>query len=276
MVVRLISWCSSWCSTIARAWRAAEGWTPQARHRSTVPGTWTWESFLVSTFPTESPRTGGAIPSQRTGGSARRVAVAVHATDPISREGALSQLRWHPEIDLRDEAEAGEGTVALVIDDVLDTPALTRLRRLVRSEGAKAVLVVRDLRRTDLLDVIECGVGVIVWRRDATAHRLVRAVLAAARGEGDLPTDLLGRLINQAGTLHRNMTGRTETPSSGLTPREVDILQLMAEGLDTAEIASKLSYSERTIKNVMHGLTTRLHLRNRSHAVAHALREGYI
>ncbi|MGW2043477.1 hypothetical protein ACWCO4_36290, partial [Streptomyces virginiae] len=42
------------------------------------------------------------------------------------------------------------------------------------------------------------------------------------------------------------------------------------------DLAAKLAYSERTVKNVMHGLTTRLHLRNRAHAVAYALREGYI
>ncbi len=202
--------------------------------------------------------------------------MAVHAPDPISREGALSQLRRFPEIDLREESESGPGTVALLIDDVLDDAALTRLRRLVRSEGARAVLVVAALRETELLDVIECGVGAIVWRREATATRLVQAVLAAARGDGDLPADLLGRLINQVGTLHRSAAGRPGAPASGMTPREVDVLRLVAEGLDTGEIASKLSYSERTVKNVMHGLTTRLHLRNRAHAVAHALREGYI
>lgn len=202
--------------------------------------------------------------------------MAVHAADPISREGAVSQLRRFPEIDLREETGSGPGTVALLIDDVLDDAALTRLRRLVRSEGARAVLVVGALRETELLDVIECGVGAIVWRREATATRLVQAVLAAARGDGDLPADLLGRLINQVGTLHRGAVGRTGAPVSGMTPREVDVLRLVAEGFDTGEIASKLSYSERTVKNVMHGLTTRLHLRNRAHAVAHALREGYI
>lgn len=202
--------------------------------------------------------------------------MAVHATDPISREGAVSQLRRFPEIDLREETASGPGTVALLIDDVLDDTALTRLRRLVRSEGARAVLVVGALRETELLDVIECGVGAIVWRREATATRLVQAVLAAARGDGDLPADLLGRLINQVGTLHRGTAGRPGAPASGMTPRELDVLRLVAEGLDTGEIASKLSYSERTVKNVMHGLTTRLHLRNRAHAVAHALREGYI
>ena len=203
-----------------------------------------------------------------------RVPVAVSAPDPISREGAISQLRRHPEVDLREES--GPGTVALLIEDALDEAALTRLRRIVRSEGARAVLVVGAIRETELLDVVECGVGAIVWRHEATAHRLVQAVLAASRGDGDLPADLIGRLISQVGTLHRGAAGHPGAPSLGLAPREVDVLRLVADGLDTGEIAGKLSYSERTVKNVMHGLTTRLHLRNRAHAVAYALREGYI
>ncbi|MEV0205054.1 MULTISPECIES: helix-turn-helix transcriptional regulator [unclassified Streptomyces] len=205
-----------------------------------------------------------------------RIPVAVHALDPILREGATGQLRRFPEIELREESASGPGTVALLVDDVLDEAGLTRLRRLVRSEGARAVLVVGSLRESELLEVIECGVGAIVWRHEATATRLVQAVLAAARGDGDLPADLLGRLISQVGALHRSAAGRSGGPSSGLTPREVDVLRLVAEGLDTGEIAGKLSYSERTVKNVIHGLTTRLHLRNRAHAVAYALREGYI
>ncbi|MFH8793747.1 response regulator transcription factor [Streptomyces sp. NPDC017941] len=204
---------------------------------------------------------------------AGRVRVAVNASDPISREGVRSQLRRHPEVELSEDP--GPATVVLLIEDVLDEAALARLRRTVRSEGSRAVLVVGTVRENELLDVIECGVGAIVWRREATAHRLVQAVLTTAKGGGDLPADLLGRLISQVGRLHR--TG-TDQPTSfrGLTSREVDVVRLVAEGLDTTEIAAKLSYSERTVKNVMHGLTTRLHLRNRSHAVAYALREGYI
>lgn len=202
--------------------------------------------------------------------------MAVQAPDPLSREGAVSQLRVRPEVEVREELPAVAGTVVLLIEDTLDEAALARLRRVVRSEGARAVLVVGTIRETELLDVIECGVGAIVWRREATAHRLVQAVLAAHRGDGDLPADLLGRLISQVGTMHRGAAGRPGAPSLGLAPREVDVLRLVAEGLDTGEIASKLSYSERTVKNVMHGLTTRLHLRNRAHAVAYALREGYI
>ncbi|MFD3308225.1 LuxR C-terminal-related transcriptional regulator [Streptomyces sp. NPDC058656] len=211
-----------------------------------------------------------------TDGPESRIPVAVHAWDPISREGVLGQLRQHPVIDLREETETGPDTVALLVNDTLDEATLARLRRLVRSEGARAVLVVSAIRESELLDAIESGAGAIVWRHEATAHRLVQAVLAASRGDGDLPADLLGRLIGQVRSLHRTATGHPGAPPSGLAPREVDVLRLVAEGLDTGEIASKLSYSERTVKNVMHGLTTRLHLRNRAHAVAHALREGYI
>ncbi len=202
--------------------------------------------------------------------------MAVHTADPILREGVLSQLRQRPEVDLEGETESGPGTVALLVEDVLDETGLTKLHELVRSKGARAVLVVRSLRETELLDVIECGASAVVWRHEATAHRLVRAVLAAAHGDGDLPADLVGRLMDHVGTLQRNTVGQHGSSSSVLTPREVDVLRLIAEGLDTSEIAGKLSYSERTIKKVLHGLTTRLHLRNRVHAVAYAMREGHI
>jgi DNA-binding NarL/FixJ family response regulator len=62
----------------------------------------------------------------------------------------------------------------------------------------------------------------------------------------------------------------------GLTQRELRVLQLLADGLSTSEIARELAYSERTIKNAIHDLTSRLNLRNRSHAVAFALRQGLI
>lgn len=100
-------------------------------------------------------------------------------------------------------------------------------------------------------------------------------MLAASRGEGDLPSDLLARLLRQVGQMQRSADDRPGT-LAGLAPREIDVIRLIAEGLDTAEVAGKLSYSERTVKNVLHGMTTRLHLRNRAHAVAYALREGHI
>ena len=61
-----------------------------------------------------------------------------------------------------------------------------------------------------------------------------------------------------------------------LRPRELDVLVLVAEGLSTREVARTLAYSERTIKNILQDLTTRFGLRNRTQAVAWALRNGLI
>jgi DNA-binding CsgD family transcriptional regulator len=91
-----------------------------------------------------------------------------------------------------------------------------------------------------------------------------------------VPPDLLGRLLTQVGRLHDHVLGPRGLTLAGLTQREIDVLKLVAEGLNTGEIARRLSYSERTIKNVIHDVTARFRLRNRSHAVAYAMREGLI
>ena len=54
------------------------------------------------------------------------------------------------------------------------------------------------------------------------------------------------------------------------------MLRLIAEGYSTSEIATRMAYSERTIKNSIHDLVSRFHLRNRTHAVAFAVRQGLI
>jgi DNA-binding NarL/FixJ family response regulator len=62
----------------------------------------------------------------------------------------------------------------------------------------------------------------------------------------------------------------------GLSERDLSVLRLVAQGYDTAEVAEQLAYSESTIKGVLHGVMSRLDARNRSHAVAVALRGGLI
>ena len=54
------------------------------------------------------------------------------------------------------------------------------------------------------------------------------------------------------------------------------MLRLLADGKDTAEVGQELFYSERTVKNIVHDITSRLELRNRTHAVAYAIKQGLI
>lgn len=66
------------------------------------------------------------------------------------------------------------------------------------------------------------------------------------------------------------------SPEPRVTRRERQVLALLAEGHSTREVAQRLAYSERTIKNVLQEFNTRLQLRNRTHAVAYAVRRGWI
>jgi DNA-binding NarL/FixJ family response regulator len=70
------------------------------------------------------------------------------------------------------------------------------------------------------------------------------------------------------------VTGVGRAPS--WTDREVAVLRLLAQGMSTREVARALCWSERTIKNVVSDLTTRHGLRNRTHAVAVAVRTGVV
>ena len=70
--------------------------------------------------------------------------------------------------------------------------------------------------------------------------------------------------------------GEGKSASPRLTDREQQVLSLIANGHPTREVAQQLCYSERTVKNVLHDVVTKLGARSRSQAVAHAVREGLI
>ena len=204
------------------------------------------------------------------------VATYVHGLDPISQAGVIAQLRMRPEIRVVPDAERATATVALVVADQVD-PATVRLLHGLRRDGhVRLVLVATAVDDAALVAAAEAGVGGLLRRSDATADTLVRTIQRVAAGHGEVPADLLGRLLEQVGRLQRQVLAPRGLTFSGLTPRETEVLRLVADGHDTAEIAAKLCYSERTVKNVLHDLNTRLQLRNRSHAVAYAVREGLI
>jgi DNA-binding NarL/FixJ family response regulator len=205
-----------------------------------------------------------------------RVTVAVHAEDPILRAGVGYHLRQRPEVEVLGMDEQDRAAVSLVVVDRLDDAAEQLLRRLQRSGTTRIGLVVGLFEQSALQTVVQCGVAAVVRRAEADPDRLVNMIVAMARGEGVLPGDLLGRLLDQVGRLQRKVLDPRGLTLSTLSAREVEMLRLIAEGLDTGEIAAKMSYSERTVKNVLYELTTRLQLRNRAHAVGYAMRNGLI
>lgn len=200
----------------------------------------------------------------------------VHGADPISQAGVVSQLRGRPEIRLVEEGQLDQATVAIVVTEHIDESATRVLHGLRRGDLPHMIVVATVIDDAGLVTAAETGVAGLVRRSDATPENLVRVITRVDFGEGEVPGDMLGRLMTQLGRLQRQVLTPRGLTFTGLTPREAQVLRLVADGHDTAEIAQELCYSERTVKNVIHDLTTRLQLRNRSHAVAYALREGLI
>lgn len=218
----------------------------------------------------------------------QRIPVWVKALDPLSQFGLVHALRQRPEIVLISEAGLAESqqprsdqrptppVVALIAVDSLDATAVQVLRSATQRGCRRTVLIGSTIDDEALMTAVELGVSGVLRRTDATADRIVHLVQVAAAGDGSLPPDLLGRLLGQVSRMQRHVLAPRGLSHTGLSDRETQVLRLVADGNDTQEIARALSYSERTVKNVLHDVTSRLQLKNRSHAVAYALREGLI
>ncbi|MFF9002967.1 response regulator transcription factor [Streptomyces achromogenes] len=141
-------------------------------------------------------------------------------------------------------------------------------------EGRERLLVVADvLSRRGALQALRAGARAMVLSAEATPERLAATVHSAHRGEGRLSHLALARLLGESPE-PAGSGRRPRLPS--LTGRQLEVLRLMADGHGNEAIAATLCCSKHTVKNVIYELMGQLQVRNRAHAVAHALRAGLI
>ncbi|MGW1874395.1 response regulator transcription factor [Streptomyces sp. NPDC001975] len=226
------------------------------------------------------PAPGALGDDQRRGRSPDRAAdagatvrLAVHAADPITRSALVSYVRRQPGLAL-----TGWGTPADIVVATLQNPdarTLTQLRQEV--EGAARLVVIADGEwSVDPYVALDAGVRAVLFRPAFTWERFGEALQEVRAGHGDLPAVLQGQLMDQMTRTHQEVLAPHGLTPGGLTLREAEVLQLVAEGDELQHIGDKLGYSERTIKNVLYGMIKRHRLRNRAHAVAYAIRSGQI
>jgi DNA-binding NarL/FixJ family response regulator len=205
-----------------------------------------------------------------------RTATYVASGDPISRVGLGAQLRSQPGLSVVEDPRHAD--VGIVVVDEVDDAASRQIGSLLE-EGCRQVVVVSSaLDDLGVRRAVEAGACAVIRRKEASRERLAAILIAAQEGHGALPPDLLASLLSQqTGALkQRSLFQPRGLLVNGFTEREIEVLRLVAEGYDTAEVADQLAYSERTVKNVLHDVTSRFNLRNRCHAVAYAVRAGVI
>lgn len=211
--------------------------------------------------------------------AAESMTVAVHASDAVTARGADHLLRADSRLTVLAEPELAYAAVIVVIGESISDRALaflSKARATSRLESPPRCVIIGDQFRLDGLSVLQYGVAAVLQRNRTTGEQLVQTVLAVGRGEAYLPSWLQGSLLAQFERVQRDVLEPNGLTMSGLSARERDILRLLAEGDSTEEIAVKLEYSERTVKNVLQVLMRRHRLNNRAHAVAFAWRTGVI
>jgi DNA-binding NarL/FixJ family response regulator len=142
------------------------------------------------------------------------------------------------------------------------------------STGALVLVCTAEATPESVMMAMQAGAIGFLRKETLTMAGLGAAVQAAASGAGVIPPELLESLVRAAAPDAETANGRAH--AAKLTDREQQVLSLIADGHPTREVAQQLSYSERTVKNVLHDVVTKLNARSRSQAVAFAVREGLI
>jgi two-component system response regulator NreC len=201
----------------------------------------------------------------------------------VVRSGLRMLLQAQPDMVIVGEAETGQEAIRRVAElspDVvlmdIEMPGMNGIEatRRIKADAPAAAVLALTMYEDDqyFFEMLRAGASGYVPKR-AAPDELVSAIRAVSRGEVFLYPSLAGRLVQDY--LRRGPAGE-EPPSDELTPREQEVLTLIAEGFSNNEIADRLVISAKTVDRHRENLMRKLKLHNRVDLVKYALRKGLI
>ena len=198
----------------------------------------------------------------------------------IIRKGIRAMLESVPDIELVGEAvngrEAVSGVAKLRPDVILmdlvmpEMDGIEAIRHIKAQQPQARILVLTTFAGEDkIFPAIKAG-ALGYHLKDASPEELVQAIRQVYRGQPSLHPIIARKVLQE---LASPAAERPPTPEP-LTQREVEVLQLVAQGLDNQQIADKLVISEATVRTHVSNILGKLQLASRTQAVLYALREG--
>jgi two-component system NarL family response regulator len=219
------------------------------------------------------------VPGKAPGSEPIRVVVV--DDQELFRRGLTMLLGVEP--DIKVVGEAGDGIsaatmVANVVPDIvlLDVrmPKRTGLEACIEIKqlvpAARIIMLTVSDEEADLYEAVKNGASGYPLK-DSSIDEVAQAVRVVAEGQSLISPSMAVKLLDEFKEMSRS--DRQQVPSPRLTDRELEVLKLVAQGLNNREIAKRLFISENTVKNHVRNILEKLQLHSRMEAVMYAVRE---
>jgi len=180
------------------------------------------------------------------------IRVHIEAASAVTRAGLEAILRGSSGLEVVDSASEADVLVREEVPELVD--------------GALAVPVVVLAGEAPSLEALRSGARAVL-PEDAPPQQIIAAIYAAAAGLAVVPANESAPLLP-----HASLEQATEP----LTAREMDVIEMLAEGLSNKAIAHRLSISEHTVKTHVTSILAKLGVTSRTEAVSQAIRRGLV
>jgi NarL family two-component system response regulator YdfI len=208
------------------------------------------------------------------------IRVLIGARSEVVRAGLTSLLTADPMFQVVgtfsiDDLTQVEDLQAEVVLLDLDSPPDESLLAAIQSGGAlvnSSLMILTEDTESLAVDVLGSGLRAILPRY-ATPEEIIAAIQAAATGLVALHPDIFDSMLSR---IRPGQQSELDPSGQILTPREIEVLRMIADGLGNKEIASKLSISDHTVKFHISSIFAKLSASNRAEAVTLGIRHGLI
>jgi DNA-binding NarL/FixJ family response regulator len=212
-----------------------------------------------------------------------RIRLLIADDHELFRRGLRMVLEDEDDIEIVDEAGDGEVAVDLAREHAPDVvvmdvrmPGLSGIqaaRRIKEEEpGTKILVLTISDEEDDLYDAIKAGANGYLLK-EISIDEIANAVRSVHSGQSLISPSMASKLLDEFAAMIKKEEQKEEVPAPRLTPREMEVLEHVAQGMNNREIAKALFISENTVKNHVRNILEKLHLHSRMEAVVYAVRE---
>ncbi len=216
-------------------------------------------------------------------GPPERLRVMVADDHALFRRGLQMVLEAEPDIDL--VGEASDGAEAVEKSQELMPDVILMDVRMPKRSGIEAASQIKDLlphvkilmltisdEEADLYDAIKAGASGYLLK-EIPIEEVADAIRSVWAGQSRISPSMASKLLNEFAAMSKASGDRSQIPAPRLTDREMEVLRLVAKGMNNRDIAKELYISENTVKNHIRNILEKLHLHSRMEAVVYAVRE---